>query len=99
MNEVFENLPKGAYHWGRSHRMWEYCIYLGTIKHEGHYYDLGVYSHPVEGPSHATVYGKENDQYMSGDLEYFQKGYVRQETIRRWKKYLELIKGEDGGEE
>ena len=95
MNEVIENLPKGTYHWGRRHRMWEYCIYLGTIKHEGHYYDLGVYSHPVEGPSHATVYGKENDQYMSGDLDYFKKGYVRQETIRRWKKYLKLIGGEE----
>ena len=83
--EEIEGLPKDTYH------------YLGTIKHEGEYYDLGVHAGfgevPTE-PSDATVYGKEDWEYNSGDLAYSQHNPVRKETVRRWKKYLKLIGGE-----
>lgn len=89
-----ESLPKDTYHWGRDHHIWTYCIYLGTIKHEGEYYDLGVYPDGSYGPSHATVSGKEPSEYSSGDLASFQHTAVHRETTRRWKKYLKLIGGE-----
>ena len=93
--EKIESLPEGTYHWGRNHHIWEYCIYLGTIKHEGHYYDLGVYAGGDRGvPAHATVSGEEPHEYSSGDLASFQMGAVKKETIRRWKQYLKLIGGE-----
>lgn len=95
VGEEIENLPEGTYHWGRNHHIWTYCIYLGTIKHDGRYYDLGVFPGGSRGPSDATVYGKEDREYNSGDLRYFQHDPVRKETIRRWKQYLKLIGGEE----
>ncbi|QDP63051.1 MAG: hypothetical protein GOVbin1923_44 [Prokaryotic dsDNA virus sp.] len=95
MGEEIEGLPEGTYHWGRNHHIWTYCIYLGTIKHDGHYYDLGVFPGGSRGPSHATVSGKDFHEYSSGDLASFQMGAVKKETIRRWKQYLKLIGGEE----
>ena len=77
--------------------MWDYCIPLGPfISDDGRKYDLGAYIDKKYNKfSFAIVYGKEDSEYISGDVfdlnhEFggWSGGDYRTETIKRYKEYL-----------
>ena len=85
------------FYWGKDHQMWNYCIPLGPfISENGAKYDLGAYVVKKNNEfSFAIVYGKEDWEYISGDVfdlddEFggWGSGDYRTETIKRYKKYL-----------
>ena len=77
--------------------MWDYCIPLGPfISEDGRKYDLGAYVDKKYNEfSFAIVYGKEDSEYISGDVfdlnhkfGGWSSGDYRTETIKRYKEYL-----------
>jgi hypothetical protein len=51
-----------------NHRIRTYCIYLGSLKINNDFYDMGVYIHPNKSVSHAIVFGDDNSNYISGEF-------------------------------
>ena len=95
------------YH-GKNHDMLtKGCIPLGQFVTEGgHKLDLGVWLNPNDGePSFAIVYGDEGSQYISGELNVYERSGALDkdsnlndyfnETIKRYNKHLEEKKDDE----
>lgn len=52
------------------HQIRGYCLYLGSLSYNNHCLDMGVYEHPDGTVSHAIVYGEEDHEYMSGEIDF-----------------------------
>lgn len=71
--------------------MWTYCIYLGPFTDStGKNYDLGIFIRGNGKISNAIVYGHEEGNYISGDINNVCKLEHYQETYKR-AKALNLI--------
>ena len=53
---------------GEDHQIWDYCVYLGPYVEGDRKYDLGVWDDGEGIVSLAAVYGKDDSQYLSGDM-------------------------------
>ena len=95
------------YH-GKEHDMWmKGCIPLGQfVTDSEHKLDLGVWLNPNDGePSFAIVYGDEGSQYISGELNVYERSGALDkdsnlndyfnETIKRYNKHLEEKKDDE----
>jgi hypothetical protein len=53
------------------HQIRSYCLYLGSMALNNRRLDMGVYEHPDDGGvSHAIVFGEEDNEYMSGIIDF-----------------------------
>lgn len=66
------------------HHIWTYCVYLGPYDYKGRKFDLGVYVDPQGHVSNAIVYGGEDNEYLSGGLDYEWSHPAAIETKKRW---------------
>jgi hypothetical protein len=74
--------------------MWDYCIYLGPFTSStGDKYDLGAFNNG-EGYSNATVYGDTPGNYISGELEMFNRDKTNElyNEVEKRLKALGLLK-------
>jgi hypothetical protein len=51
------------------HHLRSYCRYLGSLEINGKKLDMGVYEAPNNTVSHAIVFGNEDWEYYSGDID------------------------------
>ena len=67
------------FYWGKDHQMWNYCIPLGPfISENGAKYDLGAYVVKKYNEfSFAIVYGEEDWEYISGDVDFWIKNAAK----------------------
>ena len=77
-----------------NHHIRTYCLYLGSLICSGYKLDMGVYEAPGGEVSHAIVYGDEDHEYMSGEIEFNLPGVPYQINRLLWEDHLKRKGGE-----